>query len=199
MNKYSNTLLFKTVVLIQLMAFSFIIVNSGYPQDIGVKKLEKGIELYQNLEFDQAIAVLSECIEKEKLTVEQQQRAYKFLVQACISNNYKDRAKNALKELLDKDQSYRPDANIDRTSYINFFNQVLEEWKKEVNEKKRPWQQIEQLEKSSKEKQQNPPVKKKSNFKKWLLIGGGVLIAGTTAILIFSKEKEEKGSITISW
>ncbi|MBN1561626.1 hypothetical protein JW998_15350 [candidate division KSB1 bacterium] len=148
--------------------------------------------MYRNLDYDNAIKILGDCLTNDKLDTTQQRLAHTYLAQAYHRKELKDPAKKIIKHLLDIDQSYRPDANRDRPSYIELFNEALAEWQSEVAAQ----QQAGQMSKI----QAEPEPRKKNSAKKWLLIGAGAA-AGVTVVAVLANrcDHDEKGSMNISW
>ncbi|MDZ7360217.1 MAG: hypothetical protein ONB46_05755 [candidate division KSB1 bacterium] len=130
-------------------------------------KLQQAEQEFTNMRFDEAIALLTACLEKDGLTQPDKQRAYRLLGLAYLAKDYIEQAKNAINKLLDLAPMYQPDPDQDPPIFIQMFEKVKSE-------------------REQRQAGQQPPKEikpKKGGGAKWLLIGGLVVAAGGGAAL----------------
>ncbi len=133
------------------------------------EKLAQAEQLYMEVQPEEAIALLTECIETNEFTQEERQRAYRLLALSYISNEQFDEARDAVRDLLE----FAPDYQVDPVQDPPVFVTLVEEYRAE-----------------------NPPVvgppgdrdaeppRRKRGISKWLLIGGGVVAGGVVAAVL---------------
>jgi tetratricopeptide (TPR) repeat protein len=133
-------------------------------------KLQQAEQEFTNTRFDEAIALLTACLEKDGFTQPDKQRAYRLLGLAYLAKDYIEQAKSAINRLLDLVPMYQPDPDQDPPIFIQMFEKVKSE--------------RQQRQTGSPSEKKPPEVKKKKGGGgKWLLIGGLVVAAGGGAAL----------------
>jgi len=139
-------------------------------QDDCQAKLQKAEEEFTNARFDEAIALLTGCLEKNAFaSPADKQRAYRLLGLSYLGKDYIEQAKSAINKLLDLMPLYKPDPEQDPPAYIQIFEKVKSEREQReagTSGKKEPTKEVKP---------------KKGSSAKWLLIGGGVVVAGVGA------------------
>jgi hypothetical protein len=140
-------------------------------EDCAAKLLKAEAE-FINARFDEAIALLTGCLDKNAFASPDRQRAaYRLLGLSYLGKDYIEQAKNAVNKLLDLMPMYKPDPDQDPPAYIRIFEMVKNE--REQREAG-----------ATAEKEPAKEIKpKKGSGAKWLLIGGGVVVAGVGAAL----------------
>jgi tetratricopeptide (TPR) repeat protein len=134
-------------------------------------KLRQAEQEFTNTRFDEAIALLTTCLEKDGFTQPDKQRAYRLLGLAYLAKDYIEQAKSAINRLLDLVPMYQPDPDQDPPAFIQIFERVKIE---------------RQQRQTGAPTEQKPPKEvksKKGSGAKWLLIGGLVVAAGGGAAL----------------
>jgi tetratricopeptide (TPR) repeat protein len=167
----------KTIAQTFALALMGLLLFLPFPPDLAQAqedcraKLTQAENAYTNGRFDEAIDLLSECVNKDKLSRADEQRALKLLGLAFLGKDYVDQAKNTIRKLLELVPGYEPDPDQDPPIFTNMVKQMKEETRRKEPEKK-------PLEPTPKKAE----VKKKGGAK-WLLIGGLVVAAGGGAAL----------------
>jgi len=160
------------LALMGLLLFLPLSVEVVQAQQDCPAKLQQAESEYTNGRFDEAIDLLSECVNKGKLSRAEEQRALKLLGLAFLAKDYVDQAKNTIRKLLELVPGYEPDPDQDPPVFTNMIKQMKEEARRKEQEKK----PVEPAPKKTE-------VKKKGDGAKWLLIGGLVVAAGGGAVL----------------
>lgn len=127
------------------------------------EKLAQAEQFYVEVQPEEAIALLTECIETNEFTQEQRQRAHRLLALSYISNEQFDEARDAVRDLL----RFAPDYQVDLVQDPPVFVTLIEEIRPQIA----------------------PPVvaeqpKRKGGISKWLIIGGGVVAGGVLAAVL---------------
>jgi hypothetical protein len=127
------------------------------------KNLKEAENKYTEGRFDEAIALLTQCLESPNITDDQKQQAFRLMGLTYIAKDYLTEAKKSVEKLLDLVPSYNPDPIYDPPPFINLVEQVKSETvvAPEVTEEK------------------------KSNMK-WYLIAGGAAAVGLLGILLLA-------------
>jgi len=144
--------------------------DEAQAQDDCKTKLNQAQTAYTNGRLDEAIELLSDCVNKGKLSTDDEQRALKLLGFAYLAKDYVDQAKTTIQKLLELVPAYEPDPAQDPPAFTN----MVKEMKKE---KAAPGPEKPPAETTT------PPVRKKKS-KTWLFVGGGAVVAGGVAALV---------------
>lgn len=127
------------------------------------EKLAEAEKMYSEVQPEQAIALLTECMETNEFTEEERRRAYRLLALSLISNEQIDQARDAVRDLLE----FEPDYQVDTVQDPPVFVMIIVEIRQEITP---------------------PPVaeqpKRKRGISKWLFIGGGVVAGGVVAAVL---------------
>lgn len=169
------------VVIFGLLFAMLLAPGWARAQDDCEAKLSKAEEEFANTRFDEAIALLTGCLDKNAFSNPERQRAaYRLLGLSYLGKDYIEQAKSAINKLLDLMPMYKPDPDQDPPAYIQIFNLV----------------QRERQEAGASKKDETPKeIKlKKGGGAKWLLIGGGIVVAGGLAAVAL---KNNNNSVTV--
>lgn len=106
----------KAIVLSVVAAWSLLIVPAllRAPQAFAQTdnpEIERGIALYSDLEYEDAIAVLQRALSQKNLTVKEMTEGYRYLALSHVALGNDDEAKGAFKKLLEAN----PDFDLPRT------------------------------------------------------------------------------------
>ena len=127
------------------------------------EKLAQAKKMYTEVQPEEAIALLTECMETNEFTEEERHRAYRLLALSYISNEQLDEARDAVRDLLE----FEPDYQVDPVQDPPVFVIIIVEMRQQITP---------------------PPVaeqpKRKRRISKWLLIGGGVVAGGVVAAVL---------------
>ncbi len=130
-------------------------------------KLAQAEKMYTEVQPEEAIALLTGCMETNEFTEEERQRAYRLLALSYISNEQFDEARDAVRDLLE----FAPDYQVDPVQDPPVFVTMIEEIRRPIT----------------------PPAvaeqpKQKRGISKWLLIGGGAVAVGVLAAVLSGGE-----------
>ncbi len=137
-----------------------------------IEKLDEAEDLYRTGGFDEAIEILTNCLEKGEMPQDETMRAYRLLGLAYIGQDYLEEARQAIARLLDLVPDYIPDPVQDPPTFARMVEDVRDE--KEDNDLP---EITEQEERSS----------------IWYYIGGGILAAGAAvgAVLMLTGDDDD--------
>jgi hypothetical protein len=143
-------------------------------QDIEIEKtLNDADQKYTEGRFDEAIALLTVCLDTPGITPEQKQRAYRLMGLTYIAKDYLIEAKNSIAKLLQLVPNYQPDPIFDPPPFINLVKEVQEETvAKQVTAKE-----------------------EESDSKIWWYVGGGVAAVALVVILASSGSDDEEPQV----
>ena len=162
---------FLVFFLISLLIFIFIYDTRSFaktrlPKDC-VKELAAAERNYREGSFAEAIQILLRLRYKKGCREQEKALAYKLLAKIYIAKNYLERARLAIRKMLELDGNIVLNPGNEPPPFIYLFNEV----KKEQEEEK-------SIVATGK------PQKKKGNFKLWpWFVGTGV--AGAAAFIVF--------------
>lgn len=143
-------------------------------QDIEIEKtLNDADQKYTEGRFDEAIALLTVCLDTPGITPEQKQRAYRLMGLTYIAKDYLIEAKNSIAKLLQLVPNYQPDPIFDPPPFINLVKEVQEETvARQVTAKE-----------------------EESDSKIWWYVGGGVAAVALVVILASSGSDDEEPQV----
>ena len=127
------------------------------------EKLALAEKMYTEVQPEEAIALLTECMETNEFTEEERKRAYRLLALSLISNEQLDEARDAVRDLLEFD----PDYQVDTVQDPPVFVVIIVEIRQEIA----PSPVVEK-------------PKRKRGISKWLLFSGGVVASGVVAAVL---------------
>jgi tetratricopeptide (TPR) repeat protein len=147
------------------------------------RELRLADQHYRRGAFDQAISLLTQCLNKPGLAEQEKLRAYRLLGLAYIAKDYLNEARSAIRKLLDLVPDYQPDPVQDPPPFTRLVQEV-----KQAKEKPAPRPaEKERLEKII------PAEKDRSTTVYWLAGGAGAVVLGVlAAVLIGGGPGEEK-------
>ncbi len=143
-------------------------------QDIDIENtLNDAEQKYTEGRFDEAIALLTVCLDAPGVTPEQKQRSYRLMGLTYIAKDYLTEAKNSITKLLQLVPNYQPDPIFDPPPFINLVKEVRDETiAKQVTAKE-----------------------EESDSKLWWYVGGGVAAVALVAILVSSGSGDEEPQV----
>lgn len=130
--------------------------------------LNQAEEKYNTGRFDEAIDMITKCLDSADITQESKMRAYRLLGLTYIAKDYLVEAKKAVDKLLELVPNYQADPIQDPPPYVN----LVEEQK--AVQKTEPAEQPE----SKKEDEENNNL--------WYYIGGGIVAVAVAVVLLVS-------------
>jgi len=135
-------------------------------------KLPQAEVAFTDARFDDAIKLLTDCLDKGGFTDSaDKQRAYRLLGLAYLAKDYIEQAKSAINKLLDLMPVYEPDPDQDPPAFIQIFETVKRERERLQSGAQPPPKEV------------KPEKERKGGSGKWFLIGGGVIVLGAGAAL----------------
>jgi hypothetical protein len=138
------------------------------------KKMETG-------KFDEAIELITECLNKEGISNETKKQAYRLLGLTYIAKDYLGEARNAVSKLLDIVPNYTPDPDQDPPSFVNIVEEQIAERSQPVKTSDTKTTAVDE-EKSD-----------KSDKSIWWWIGGGAVVALVAVILLAAGGGDDEG------
>lgn len=123
---------------------------------------EEAQERYYAAEFDAAIDLLQQCLQRANLSVETRVRVYRLLSFAHIAQGNRQEARFAVESLLDLQPDYTPDPSQDRPDFIELVREV----------------------KASRQPTAASDAESNRGWVKWALGGLGVAAAGVLTIVL---------------
>lgn len=85
---------------------------------------EHAQEQYYAAEFDAAINLLQQCLQRANLSVETRVQGYRLLSFAYIAQGNRQQARYAVERLLDVQPDYTPDPSQDRPDFVELVREV---------------------------------------------------------------------------
>lgn len=106
------------------------------------KELAEAEQKYNSGQFDEAIQLITGCLEKPSITENEKKQAYRLLGLTYIAQDYLKEAKAAVRRLLDLIPNYKADTIQDPPSFANLVEEVRSEMvpKEEPVSKEEPMQ-----------------------------------------------------------
>jgi tetratricopeptide (TPR) repeat protein len=136
------------------------------------RKMETG-------KFDEAIELITECLNKEGISNESKKQAYRLLGLTYIAKDYLGEARNAVGKLLDIVPNYQPDPDQDPPSFVDIVEEQIAERSQTVTKV---------------ETKLSPADEGKSDKTLWWWIGGGAVVALVAVILIAAGGGDDDGN-----
>jgi len=91
------------------------------------KELAEAEQKYNSGQFDEAIQLISGCLEKPTITENEKKQAYRLLGLTYIAQDYLKEAKAAVRRLLDLIPNYKADTVQDPPTFANLVEEVRNE------------------------------------------------------------------------
>ena len=177
------------------------LISTGQAQTLCEMQLKEAGHLYNIGNFEEAIVLLTECLETEGVSKEEKLQAYRLLGLTYIAKDYLDLARNAVRKLLEMVPNYKADPIQDPPPFTKLIEEVKQEQPdKEITELEKtageqPMEKQEEIVEKEQSDVQEPlfpePVEpmlteeEKGGSRKWLYIGGGAVLAGGAAAVYF--------------
>lgn len=124
----------KATILSFLAAWAFLLAplapRLAHAQT-GNADIDKGIALYNDLEFAEAVEVLAKAVTKANLSVQELVEGYKYLALACVALGRDDEARTAFRKLLETDRTYRLPRTESQKAQ-DLFDQVRQSMPEEI-------------------------------------------------------------------
>jgi hypothetical protein len=165
----------KIILLLLVMPISdtFAVLIAHY-QGSCDKELSQAEEKYVVGKFDEAIELITQCLKKDDIGIEENQRALRLITLINIAKGYEQRAKETIKKLLDLVPNYKPDPVKDPPPFVELVERMKAETLVSITQEK----------------------EKDRGISKWWWIGGGILVAGgVAAAIIISGGDKDNGPI----
>jgi len=178
-NNLLGLLIWTPILTLSLAGVSFPV---AYAQDKCQRELAEAETKYQDSLFDEVIGLLLNCLNKDGLTVEESEQAYKLLAKAYHARQLLKESKEALTKLLHLVPNWKPNPATDAPP----FQRLAEEVIKEVEQERKRREEEAQRKTLPAEPSPTVPSAKKGGGKKWLWIGGGGLVAAGVTVAILS-------------
>ena len=138
------------------------------------KLLEEAEKKYYDALFDDAIGLIKGCLDKEGLSKSTEFQAYKLLSLSYQGKSYEQQAKEAIKQLLKLNPSYKPNTEQEQPEFVEMVEKVRKE-----------------IEPPPTGPQPGPQKEKGGGISKWVWIGGGVVAAGVVTAVVLSGGGDE--------
>ena len=138
------------------------------------KKMETG-------KFDEAIDLITQCLNKDGISNETKKQAYRLLGLTYIAKDYLGEARNAVGKLLDIVPNYQPDPDQDPPSFVD----IVEE---QIAERSQPVKQPDVKSAAVEEEKSG-----KSDKSLWWWIGGGAVVALVAIIVLAAGGGDDDG------
>lgn len=125
-------------------------------------------QLYTVGRFDEAINMLTRCIDGGTLDEDEKMRAYRLLGLSYIAKDFLEDARSAVRKLLEMVPNYMPDPVQDPPPFTQMVEEVKEERDEEVDDELR----------------EMIPEQKESRSTLWMIVGGGALAVGALVAVL---------------
>jgi tetratricopeptide (TPR) repeat protein len=148
------------------------------PQEKCSVELTEAESKYQEGQLDEAIALVRRCLDKDDITLEESERAYKLIGKAYHAKGLLAESKENLRKLLKLIPNWRPNPDIETPSFLRLADEVIKEMEAEKAKEALPVI----AEPKKEEPKVEPPVKK-GGGKKFIFIGGAGVAAAAVAVI----------------
>jgi len=116
--------------LIRALAL-YIVAYVAAPPIVGAvgcsEELAKAEQSYHKGQFEEAIALLEGCLDKPDLPRAERRAAYRLLGLTYLAQDFRDKARTAVKQLLQLVPDYQPDLDQDPPPFVSMVNDVRAE------------------------------------------------------------------------
>lgn len=146
-------------------------------QQTCTEKLAQANQLYQRVELNEAIALLTQCLDTDAFTEQERISAYRLLALCHIGNEQPDEARDAVRNLLTRFPGYQVNADQDPPDFVTMIEEYRAANQRVVRPQEEPEQQVSVIE----------PKKRKQGRRRWLFIGGGVVAGGVVAAVLLGR------------
>lgn len=142
------------------------------------QKILEAEQLYTIGRFDEAISILTECLEKGQLDEQQKMRVYRLLGLSYIAKDFLEDARGAIRKLLDMVPHYMSDPVQDPPPFTRLVEEVKEQRQEEIDD----------------ELAELIPERKERKNTMWMIIGGGALAVGALVAVLVSGSGNGNGN-----
>jgi hypothetical protein len=156
-------------------------------QQVCATALKDAETKYNDGQFDEAIELLKKCI-AQGFTEEQQKEAYRLLGLAYLAKNFRDQAREAIKNLLTLVPNWQPDPIQDPPPFTRLVEEIKQKMR-EQQEKEKAEEHVEKKPVIPEPPREEPietiqtPQKGRSKKLLWVGIGAAVIGGGLIAVL----------------
>jgi len=165
-------ILFLVLTMIIAPVYDTVVPLIALPQEKCTDELAQAETKYQEGLLDEAIALVNRCLDKDNLTIEESEQAYKLLGKAYHAKGLLAQSKENLRKLLKLIPNWRPNPDFETPSFLRLAQEVIQELEVEKAKEAPPV-----IKKPTGE--EPAPTVKKGGGKKFLIIGGaGAVAAG---------------------
>lgn len=187
-----NRFLLASLLFTFICAFNYNV--NAQTQKICTEQLTQAEEHYNRGRFNEAINLITECLDKPEISSVEKKQAYRLLGLAYLAKDYLEEARNTVRKLLEMVPNYESDPVQDPPQFTKLIDEVKQE------ELEKPEEPVAKKVEQKIDKSVTPKSAKvvdaesKGGSKKWYFIGGGVLVAGgITAAILLSKDENGNG------
>ena len=169
-------------VLLLLAAGGLAPQASAQPREKCVVEREQAQAHYLEGQFDEAVGLLGQCLERELLFVQEAVLVYRLLSLSHLNNGAVEQAQQAVRTLLGQMPTYQPDPIQDPPSYVAMVDLV----RRELGAEKA-------ADRPAAAAQPAPVPVSRRGFagpRSWLMAAGGALVVATAVFLAFGGEAE---------
>ena len=128
--------------IINVLIWAFVIaLSSGSLNSVFAqcdKELAEAEQNYNNGRFDEAIQLITGCLDKPSITEDEKKQAYRLLGLTYIAQDYLKEAKAAVRRLLTLIPNYKADTVQDPPSFTNLVEEVRDEMESEQESAQTP-------------------------------------------------------------
>jgi len=176
----TNQILICVLILSMIVTpvFDCVLPLLAAPQEKCSVELTEAESKYQEGQLDEAIALVRRCLDKDNLTLEESERAYKLIGKAYHAKGLLAESKENLRKLLKLIPNWRPDPNLETPSFLRLVDEVIKELEAEKAKQIQP-----AIEEPKKEEPKVEQPVKKGGGKKFIFIGGVSAAAAAVAVL----------------
>lgn len=175
--KYRNV----TAIIIGFIVFAFVLPTltpiMAQTQNVCDEKIKQAEQKFYDGLFDDAIAILNNCLKESSVTKQERARAHELLAKVYLGKDYQEQAENAIRKLLELVPSYTPNPDKDTPTYVALVEKIRAQ---QPQEKEEPQATDEQ--KNDKAWYENT----------WVIVGASVAVVGAVVAVLLLTKKEEK-------
>lgn len=128
---FKEDIMFQRIGIVSVIIWALIIASgsSSFTSAFAQcdKDLDEAEQRYNSGRFDEAIQLISGCLEEPGITEDEKKQAYRLLGLTYIAQDYLEEAKAAVRRLLDLIPNYKPDTVQDPPTFTNLVEEVRSE------------------------------------------------------------------------
>ncbi len=173
--KYRNV----AAVIIGVIIFGFFLPTlapiMAQTQNVCDEKIKQAEQKFYDGLFDDAIALLNNCLKESSVTKQERARAHELLAKVYLGKDYQEQAENAIRKLLELVPTYAPNPDKDTPTYVALVEKIRSQQPEEP--------QATDEQKNDKAWYENT----------WVIVGAGVAVVGAVvAVLLLTKEEKKQ-------